>query len=600
MDHYLVSARKYRPATFDSVVGQKALTATLKNAIATNRLAHSYLFCGSRGVGKTSCARIFAKTINCEHPTADGEACNECESCRSFNAGNSLNIIEMDAASNNGVDSMRELVDQVMVAPATGRYRVFIIDEVHMLSNAAFNAFLKTLEEPPAHVIFILATTEKHKIIPTILSRCQIYDFNTISIQDITDHLAHVASLEGIEAEPAALGVIARKADGAMRDALSIFDQVAASTRGHITYQATLDNLNVLGDELYMRLTETFLAGDVMGSWLIYKEVRSRGFDSHFFLTGLADYMRDLMVAREPRTRSLLDADEATAQALTSEAQKCDPDFIYRAMCLLNDADLNYRTASNKQFLVELTLAKICQLLRPRSTKSGQPEGQLKPIDRPKQAPDAGRPAAQSATPAPSSSRMAPTQPTAPQSRPAPTITPTITPVSPSQPGGRGGGATPPAMPSLRVNLATGPTLRGGFGHKEAAAPSSRDAGPKRTTPYTQEQIQAAWEAYMAAHPKEQILTNTMRASSPQTVGENCLGISVENDIQLRILTDNLQQLTASLRNAVSNDLVTLEITVNDGPGSAMTWNEREVLEKMVENNPKLTDLIRDFHLSLG
>ena len=276
MEKYLVSARKYRPATFASVVGQKSLTATLKNAVATNRLAHSYLFCGSRGVGKTSCARIFAKTINCEHRTPDGEACNECDSCRAFNSGTSMNIVELDAASNNGVDDMRQLVDQVQVPPSQGRYRVFIVDEVHMLSTAAFNAFLKTLEEPPSYVVFILATTEKHKIIPTILSRCQIYDFHRITIQDMIDHLKYVASQEGITVEDAGLNVIARKADGAMRDALSIFDQVAASSGGNITYQSAIDNLNVLDYEYYNRLLDTFLAGDVLKSWVIYKEIRDR------------------------------------------------------------------------------------------------------------------------------------------------------------------------------------------------------------------------------------------------------------------------------------------------------------------------------------
>ena len=302
MEKYLVSARKYRPATFASVVGQKSLTATLKNAVATNRLAHSYLFCGSRGVGKTSCARIFAKTINCEHRTPDGEACNECDSCRAFNSGTSMNIVELDAASNNGVDDMRQLVDQVQVPPSQGRYRVFIVDEVHMLSTAAFNAFLKTLEEPPSYVVFILATTEKHKIIPTILSRCQIYDFHRITIQDMIDHLKYVASQEGITVEDAGLNVIARKADGAMRDALSIFDQVAASSGGNITYQSAIDNLNVLDYEYYNRLLDTFLAGDVLKSWVIYKEIRDRGFDSLFFINGLAAYLRDLMVARDPST----------------------------------------------------------------------------------------------------------------------------------------------------------------------------------------------------------------------------------------------------------------------------------------------------------
>ena len=342
-ENYIVSARKYRPSTFSSVVGQKALTATLRNAIATNRLAHAYLFCGSRGVGKTSCARIFAKTINCEHPTPEGDPCNECSSCRQFNENRSLNILELDAASNNSVNDIRELTDQVLVPPTEGRYRVFIIDEVHMLSQAAFNAFLKTLEEPPSYVIFILATTEKHKIIPTILSRCQIYDFSRITISDIIDHLEYVASQEGIATERAALNVIAQKADGAMRDALSIFDQVAASSCGKITYQSAIDNLNVLDERYYSRLLDAFRSGNVPQALLVYKEVREHGFDSHFFINGLAQYLRDLMVAREPSTLSLLDTDDSVKELMARQGAGMQPEFFYAAMSLCNDADLAYR-----------------------------------------------------------------------------------------------------------------------------------------------------------------------------------------------------------------------------------------------------------------
>ena len=567
MDHYLVSARKYRPSTFDSVVGQRALTSTLKNAIASGRLAHSYLFTGSRGVGKTSCARIFAKTINCEHPTADGEACNECASCRAFNAGNSLNIIEMDAASNNGVDAMRELVDQVMVAPTQGRYRVFIIDEVHMLSNAAFNAFLKTLEEPPAHVIFILATTEKHKIIPTILSRCQIYDFNTISIRDMVDHLKMVAANEGIAAEDSALALIARKADGAMRDALSIFDQVAASSRNNITRAAALESLNMLDHALFLRLLDAFLKGDVAQTWLIYKEVRSRGFDSHFFIAELAAFMRDLMVAREPATASLLDADASEAAQLTEAAQKCTPGFIYRAMCLLNEADLNYRTASGKQFLVELTLAKICQSVRP-STNSGRAGGQLKPIDRPA-AP--AQPAAQ-----PKVADIAKVEP-----MPAPkaqTPTPTLRPV------GRG------------------PTLRG---RSQAAAGEGKPEATlttQRSNPFTREAFVKAWETFMAAHPREQILVNTMRASVPQAAEgkDHAFIMTVANDMQLDLMGRQMPALLTHLRGSLENDLITIDVELETGPGSSSTWTEREVYENMRATIPSFSKFIADFELTLG
>ena len=361
MENYIVSARKYRPSTFNNVVGQKALTATLRNSISKNRLAHAYLFCGSRGVGKTSCARIFAKTINCRHRTPDGEACNECVSCREFNKGASLNIVELDAASNNGIEDMRSIIDQVQVPPVDADYRVFIIDEVHMLSSQAFNAFLKTLEEPPSYVIFILATTEKHKIIPTILSRCQIYDFNRITIQDMVDHMSYVASQEGISVETAALNVIARKADGAMRDALSIFDQVAASSMGNVTYASTIENLNILDYEYYNKLVDAFLTGDVPRALLIYKEIREKGFDSQFFINGLASHFRDLMVAQNPSTLVLLEASDESRKALAEVASRCTPAFLYKAMDLCNQADLNYRAASNKQFLVELTLIKLCQ-----------------------------------------------------------------------------------------------------------------------------------------------------------------------------------------------------------------------------------------------
>ncbi|MDE5744188.1 MAG: DNA polymerase III subunit gamma/tau, partial [Paramuribaculum sp.] len=348
MQPYLVSARKYRPATFDTVVGQKALTTTLKNAVASGKLAHSYLFCGSRGVGKTSCARIFAKTINCEHRTPEGEACNECDSCKAFNSGTSLNIIELDAASNNSVDDIRALTEQVQTPPSVGKYRVFIVDEVHMLSAAAFNAFLKTLEEPPGYVVFILATTEKHKIIPTILSRCQIYDFHRITIPDMIAHLAYVAKQEGITAEEDGLNVIAQRADGAMRDALSIFDQVAASSGGNITYKSAIENLNVLDYKYYDRLLEAFLAGDVLSTWVIYKEIRDAGFDSHFFINGLAAYFRDLMAAKDPATLPLIDAGDKAREAMAAGAAKCTPGFLFRAMSLCNEADLNYRTTSGK------------------------------------------------------------------------------------------------------------------------------------------------------------------------------------------------------------------------------------------------------------
>lgn len=362
MENYIVSARKYRPSTFDSVVGQKALTTTLKNAIATHKLAHAYLFCGPRGVGKTTCARIFAKTINCMNLTPEGEACNKCESCVAFNEQRSYNIHELDAASNNSVDDIRQLVEQVRIPPQIGNYKVYIIDEVHMLSPSAFNAFLKTLEEPPHHAIFILATTEKHKILPTILSRCQIYDFNRIGVEDTVSHLMYVAQKEGVTAEPEALNVIALKADGGMRDALSIFDQIVSFTGGNITYQGAIENLNVLDYDYYFKLVDYFLEGNVSGALLLFNDVLNNGFEGSHFITGLSTHFRDLLVSRDPVTLPLLEVGAGIRQKYQEQAQKCPVKFIYRAMKLCNDCDLNYKVSKNKRLLVELTLIQIAQL----------------------------------------------------------------------------------------------------------------------------------------------------------------------------------------------------------------------------------------------
>ena len=362
MDSYVVSALKYRPSTFRSVVGQDALTTTLKNAIKSKKLAHAYLFCGPRGVGKTTCARIFAKTINCEHLTEEFEACNQCESCKSFNDQRSYNIHELDAASNNGVDDIRSLTDQVRIPPQIGRYSVYIIDEVHMLSQGAFNAFLKTLEEPPAHAIFILATTEKHKIIPTILSRCQIYDFNRISITDTVNHLKYVASQENVNIEESALNIVAQKSDGGLRDALSIFDQLVSFSGNHITYRDVIENLNVLDYEYYFRLTNSFLGGNVSESLLIFNEILNNGFDAHHFITGLSSHLRDVLVSKDPVTIQLLEVGTEIAERYRRQAADCEAEFIFSALKMSNDCDLNYRISKNKRLLVELTLIKICQL----------------------------------------------------------------------------------------------------------------------------------------------------------------------------------------------------------------------------------------------
>ncbi len=371
MQEYIVSARKYRPMTFDSVVGQMALTTTLKNAVKSGKLAHAYLFCGPRGVGKTTCARIFAKVINCEHPTAEGEACGECESCKAFAEGRSYNIFELDAASNNSVENIKQLMDQTRVPPQVGRYKVFIIDEVHMLSSQAFNAFLKTLEEPPAHVIFILATTEKHKILPTILSRCQIYDFERMNVQNTVNHLKHVAEKEGITYEEDALTLIAEKADGGMRDALSIFDQAASFCQGNITYKKVVEDLNELDIDNYFRIVDLSVENKVSDIMLLLDGVISKGFDGGNLVNGLASHVRSVLMAKDEKTLPLLETSDQQRQKYAEQAKKCTAAFLFKSLKLLNQCDINYKQSSNKRLLVELTLIQMAQITQPEDDSAG-------------------------------------------------------------------------------------------------------------------------------------------------------------------------------------------------------------------------------------
>ncbi|MDE6627976.1 MAG: DNA polymerase III subunit gamma/tau [Muribaculaceae bacterium] len=603
---YIVSARKYRPATFSSVVGQGALTATLRNAISTRRLAHAYLFTGSRGVGKTSCARIFAKTINCEHPTAQGDPCNECESCRLFNENRSLNIMELDAASNNGVDAIRELADQVRIPPTSGRYRVFIIDEVHMLSPSAFNAFLKTLEEPPEYVIFILATTEKHKIIPTILSRCQIYDFKRITVNDIVDHLAYVASSEGIEAERSALSVIAQKADGAMRDALSIFDQVAASSRGHVTYQTTIDNLNVLDERYFSALVEAFREGDVAKALTIYKTVRDNGFDSHFFITGLAQYMRDLMLARNPQTIGLLDTDDAVRDTMARQGAELQPEFFYDAMSLCNEADLNYREASSKTFLVELLLIRLCQLNGPSPGYSGGGEG---------------RKMEKITVAAPAAAGVAPVQP-AP--RPATPSTPTTAPGAPRPPKAPAPPAPASVPPAPRIPASGRPPVPGaprggaavaaGRGHVSLSQAFAAPQGPaeervsvverNNRTPFTSDQLLALWDKYMAQNPKAHLLVNTMRLHTPVSAGDaqhpELYVVTVLNPSQKEELEQEKGKLLPLFRRELKNDFIDLQVNIDTTQDTPTAWSDRRVLEHLESEYPNVGKLIRELKLTIS
>lgn len=577
MENYIVSARKYRPSTFRSVVGQQALTHTLKSAIDADRLAHAYLFCGPRGVGKTSCARIFAKTINCLNPTADGEACNECESCRAFNEQRSYNIVELDAASNNSVDDIRNLIDQVRIPPQIGKYRVFIIDEVHMLSTQAFNAFLKTLEEPPAHAIFILATTEKHKIIPTILSRCQIYDFNRITVPDIVQQLSYIASQEHIEAEPAALNVIAQKADGAMRDALSIFDQVAASSEGKITYQSTIDNLNVLDHDYYFRLVDAFMKCDVPQSLLIYKDIRDNGFDSLFFINGLAQHLRNLMVAATPATKCLLETTEEVANLFVVQAAKLSPRFFYKALDICNFCDLNYRTATNKQFLVELTLIKLCQILEPDTPPTDSNPDKLKKVAPATQAPQPASP--QRELPR----NAAPAAPAQPQPSPA-VSDESATPYTASAP------QIISAAPRIYVN------------NKAAArqAHGAQPAGSHRDTPFSPENLLAAWQAYIDANPREMFIVNTMRMSPPQRINDTTYEIFVENEGQVSYLDAHKTEILGFLRDRVQNDMLAIKVNIREGGEAPKIWTPQEIVKDMSSQNPAIEKLIKDFNLGLA
>lgn len=605
MEQYIVSARKYRPSSFATVVGQGALTATLKNAIATDRLAHAYLFCGSRGVGKTSCARIFAKTINCSNLSAAGEACNECASCQAFNDGNSLNIIELDAASHNGIDDIKQVIEQVQVPPTHGRYRVFIIDEVHMLSAAAFNAFLKTLEEPPSYAIFILATTEKHKIIPTILSRCQIYDFSRITINDMVAHLQHVAESEGITAEPAALNVIARQADGAMRDALSIFDQVAASSRGNITYESTIESLNVLDNSYYDRLADCMIKGDIPGALVIFHEIRDKGFDGQFFINGLGEYLRQLMLAGAPSTLPLIDEPDDVRAQLAAMAERVTPDFLYRAMSLCNDADLNYRLSSNKQMLIELTLIKISQLLSPSPDDSGRGEGPLKPIQKPQgaqataAAAPAAAPASQAAATPQAPIHTAPARPAAPSySAPAaqPQSPAAMTHVMAAQ---AAMGAQAARSAATRPG-AGAPTMRVGrlsMSGPRQQAPDANATHEHRQEPFTPIQVAQAWQAFIENNRREHALVNVMKTCCPQRADNGTYVAVIGSDIEANKLRESMGAILASVRDAIRNDDFAFELTIsNEGP-SPRFWTEKEVLAYMLEQHSNFRTFVSTFNL---
>ena len=600
MESYIVSARKYRPSTFKSVVGQHALVNTLKNAVKSGRLAHSYLFCGQRGVGKTTMARIFAKAINCEHLTADGEPCNECESCRAFNEQRSLNIIELDAASNNSVDDIRQLTDQVLVPPVTGRYRVFIVDEVHMLSAAAFNAFLKTLEEPPKYVIFILATTERQKILPTILSRCQKYDFQRITPSDIAEQLKYVADHEGYTTEPEALNVIAQKADGAMRDALSIFDQVAAASMGNITYRAAIDNLNVLDYDYYFRLVDAFADNNVEQSLLVYKDVRDHGFDSRVFINGVAAHLRELVVAHSPELVPLMEVTGEIAERYKQQAARCPLGKLYQAMDLCNTCDLNYINATNKRFIVELTLIKLCQLFggETAAPTAPQPLRKVAPA-----APAAPAPQRQAApAPAPQPVQAAP-QPQAPVAQPVRPVRPAPAPRPQATPGGKVAGLSSVSIKAPISGTAV-PQSQQPAGSNAAETEKKNDIRPlnsPRNEAYTDDAFREGWREFVRQHEKEAMLYNAMIKGFPSATGEPFhYEFVVDNPAQKDKIESFMPDILQSLRNFVSNDSVMLSVKVRERQPGEKIWNQTELMKEAAERNPKVLEFIKKYQLSLA
>ena len=615
MENYIVSARKYRPSTFESVVGQRALTTTPKNAIATQKLAHAYLFCGPRGVGKTTCARIFAKTINCMTPTADGEACNQCESCVAFNEQRSYNIHELDAASNNSVDDIRQLVEQVRIPPQIGKYKVYIIDEVHMLSASAFNAFLKTLEEPPRHAIFILATTEKHKILPTILSRCQIYDFNRISVEDTVNHLSYVASKEGITAEPEALNVIAMKADGGMRDALSIFDQVVSFTGGNITYKSVIDNLNVLDYEYYFRLTDSFLENKVSDALLLFNDVLNKGFDGSHFITGLSSHFRDLLVAKDAVTLPLLEVGASIRQRYQEQAQKCPLPFLYRAMKLCNECDLNYRVSKNKRLLVELTLIQVAQLTIEGDDVSGgrSPKKTIKPVFT--------QPAAAQqpqVTPATSASQTAVRQQT-PVRQPQTSVATQA--VSSSTSSSSSSNSTT-SVPSQSAGI-----VQGGQGERKIPVmkmsslgvsiknPQRDQVAQKETMPQSGKVQQAVeedfifndrdlnfyWQQYAGQLPKEEdSLTKRMQMLHPVLLNNSTtFEVVVDNEIAAKDFRNLIPELQNYLRVQLKNSKVVMTVRVSEPTETVRPVGRVEKFQMMAQKNQALMQLKDEFGLEL-
>ena len=617
MENYIVSARKYRPSTFESVVGQRALTTTLKNAIATQKLAHAYLFCGPRGVGKTTCARIFAKTINCMTPTEDGEACNACESCVAFNEQRSYNIHELDAASNNSVDDIRQLVEQVRIPPQIGKYKVYIIDEVHMWSASAFNAFLKTLEEPPRHAIFILATTEKHKILPTILSRCQIYDFNRISVEDTVQHLAYVASKENITAEPEALNVIALKADGGMRDALSIFDQVVSFTGGHITYKSVIENLNVLDYEYYFRLTDCFLENKVSDALLLFNDVLNKGFDGSHFITGLSSHFRDLLVSKDAATLALLEVGASIRQRYQEQAQKCPLPFLYRAMKLCNDCDMNYRASKNKRLLVELALIQVAQLTTEGDDVGDgrRPKQAIKPIFTQSVAAQQSQTVPATSQTQPVSAVVTPVQqqqqqlqqPASVQSVPVAGTSPVI----PSSADIPASGLKVPVKEEKKIPVMNKAGLGVSIKHPQKEAVSQRTTTPQASSQvqsqpeedyiFNEKDLNYYWQEYAGQLPIEhKALAMRMQNIRLTLLNDDItFEVVVDNEIVAKDFTSMIPNVQNYLRSRLKNRKVKMTVRVSAPAENVRAFSRVEKFQMMAKKNEALLQLKDEFGLEL-
>ena len=618
MEEYIVSARKYRPMTFDSVVGQSALTTTLKNAVKSGKLAHAYLFCGPRGVGKTTCARIFAKAINCEHPREDGEACNTCESCQAFNEQRSYNIFELDAASNNGVDQIKTLMEQTRIPPQVGKYKVFIIDEVHMLSAAAFNAFLKTLEEPPSHVIFILATTEKHKILPTILSRCQIYDFERMTVPNTIAHLKMVAEKEGIQYEEQALAVIAEKAAGGMRDALSIFDQAASFCQGDITYQKVIEDLNVLDSDNYFKLVDLALENKVSQMMLLLDNILGKGFDGGNMIQGLAQHVRNVMMAKDTQTLPLLETSEEQKAKYVEQAKKAPTPFLYKALQLMNNCDVQYRQSSNKRLLVELTLIQIGQITQPEDQdvpSAGRTPhrlkslfqkivAQLKPASQGagagqesgSKAPITGAQPVAAATAAPiSTEKNGPEEAASAASPKAKTIL-----KSPAQVKLKGIGMS---FANLEKTEQNSQRIYNPIDQLKEETPASTGAAANHDQPFTQEQVEGQWISMCLRMQgiKDFIgLANRMKPIVPTITDFPHIEVVIDNKLLLDDVVKIKGRILQTFRIGLNNSQVTLDYRLAETDEVTRILSKREILENMIKENPAIGKLTQDLRLVMA